>query len=329
MQFSKARFIAFLQHLGLITTSPDSLPHNRTPFRLLLFLLFHGFAFTISAQPMDCEIIEVEFAEKKFFSDADPRCDPRRSMSDTIQIDISQSGFYRTKVLTRYTISGNVQLNESFYILIRHPETGLISYPIDPNLDKSTVDSVDGNGTPIAYKVVEDDNTLTEKKTLRDAGVFLFREGLNIIEIHHYARIVRLFPQFVNKYHKDAFSSQCYEELTPPVMSGHLGGKFNDESIEIDFLLMQQVDCTPYDLALTLTSDKNTVNTEADTLSYDLVVTNPGPNTAFGITLIDTLPPFVSVFEFSEPPILIQDNVLQWQIRFIGDRSRYNDFANN
>ena len=69
-----------------------------------------------------------------------------------------------------------------------------------------------------------------------------------------------------------------------------------------------------YDLALTLAADKDTVDTEADTLNYVLVITNLGPNSAFGITLTDTLPPFVSAFEFSEAPSLIQGDMLHWQI---------------
>ena len=57
-----------------------------------------------------------------------------------------------------------------------------------------------------------------------------------------------------------------------------------------------------YDLALTLTSDKDTVATQGDTLRYDLTVTNLGLGTAFDVVVTDTLPDFVSPFDFSIAP---------------------------
>ena len=53
-----------------------------------------------------------------------------------------------------------------------------------------------------------------------------------------------------------------------------------------------------YDLALTLTSDKDTVATQGDTLRYELTVTNLGLGTAFDVVVKDTLPDFVSPFDF-------------------------------
>ena len=75
-----------------------------------------------------------------------------------------------------------------------------------------------------------------------------------------------------------------------------------------------------YDLALSLNADRKGVNTEADTLSYDLVITNIGPRTAFGITLTDTLPQFISAFKFSEAARPDSRECITMADRFSGSR---------
>ena len=65
-------------------------------------------------------------------------------------------------------------------------------------------------------------------------------------------------------------------------------------------------------LTLSLSFNKDSVKTLVDTLSYDLIITNRGFNTAFDVTLSDTLPQFVSAFVFSRTPVLMDGNVAQW-----------------
>ena len=69
---------------------------------------------------------------------------------------------------------------------------------------------------------------------------------------------------------------------------------------------------------MTLTSDKDTVATQGDTLRYELTVTNLGLGTAFDVVVTDTLPDFVSPFDFSIAPDSVNGQIIQWQVDSLG-----------
>lgn len=284
----------------------------------LLGIIFH-LSPPVLSQPGNCIVLtRVLEPHKRVYSDADPRCDPTRRFVDTVQVNIPQPDFYRLRFLLRYTqeIEG-AQLNETFYVVVRHVPSGKNIYPIDANLSATQIDSLDSNGDPVSLKVVLDDNAVVSPDTLRDAGVFQLDAGLNIIEISHYATISNRFPQFINTYPSNAPSDTCYEALTPPILSGHLGGKYNAESIEFDSLAVQQVNCLNYDLSLALSADRDTVFTTGDAVNYALTVRNLGPGAAFNATVSDTIPEFVTPVAFNQQPTQLGNNIATWQIPFL------------
>ncbi|NIR71943.1 DUF11 domain-containing protein, partial [candidate division KSB1 bacterium] len=70
-----------------------------------------------------------------------------------------------------------------------------------------------------------------------------------------------------------------------------------------------------YDLQLTKTVDKDTVRTE-ETFQYELRIENLGPNTASGLTLIDSLPDFITINRqsFNREPDSDEGNLFIWQL---------------
>jgi len=66
-----------------------------------------------------------------------------------------------------------------------------------------------------------------------------------------------------------------------------------------------------YNLELTKTTDRDTV-AAGDTFNYELTIFNYGPNTAYNITLKDSLPEFIIVSDFNPEPDSVFQNVLFW-----------------
>jgi hypothetical protein len=95
--------------------------------------------------------------------------------------EIRKAGYYRISAEAWFN-SGDDQRNESFYILVRHTN-GTISSPRDGNAG--------------VYMVVEDEAGAPHTST-RDCGTFYLDAGTNTIDLHHYAKIASLYPQFVN-----------------------------------------------------------------------------------------------------------------------------------
>lgn len=96
-------------------------------------------------------------------------------------VEISKAGYYRITAEAWFN-SGDDQKNESFYILVRHTN-GTTSSPRDGNAG--------------VYMVVEDEAGAPHTST-RDCGAFYLDAGTNNIDMHHYAKIASLYPQFVN-----------------------------------------------------------------------------------------------------------------------------------
>ena len=213
-----------------------------TGFFILLFFYSPSIANSQSTNSDTIKIIPS--SQKAVYSDTDPRCNPRRHLVDTIGVHISRAGLYNIKTLVNYSTGPNTttQLNESFYILIQHPASGMTGYPLDPNIDSHAVDSLDVNGRAVAYKIIVDDNTVDTQEVQQQAGLFFLRAGFNIIEINHYAAIANQFPQFVTEYPDSITSDTCYETLPPPIISGRLGGKYAGESIEFSSFFLEWTD---------------------------------------------------------------------------------------
>lgn len=95
--------------------------------------------------------------------------------------EVRKAGYYRISAEAWFN-SGDDQKNESFFILVRHGN-GTISSPRDGNAG--------------VYKVIADEPGPPHTST-RDAGVFYLDAGTNMIDMHHYAKIASLYPQFIN-----------------------------------------------------------------------------------------------------------------------------------
>lgn len=96
------------------------------------------------------------------------------------QTTIQRAGFYRVSAVVWYN-SGDLQKNESFFILL-HDEAGGVIYPQDANA---------GN-----YKVVQDEPGDVHVSE-RDAGTFYLTPGNITISLHHYYSIASQYPQFI------------------------------------------------------------------------------------------------------------------------------------
>jgi hypothetical protein len=95
-------------------------------------------------------------------------------------VEIPRAGRYRV-VAEAWFNSGDDQLNESFYLEIRHND--VVALPEDRNAHNRKV-VVDEPGEPhVASK---------------DAGTFRLSRGSNSIDLYHYAEISHLAPQFLN-----------------------------------------------------------------------------------------------------------------------------------
>ncbi|NOY61243.1 MAG: DUF11 domain-containing protein [Calditrichaeota bacterium] len=117
------------------------------------------------------------------------------------QVAVPQAGHYRLKGYIGYN-SGNEQLNESFYMLVRD-SNGQIYFPLD------------ANAQPDSYKVVPDDSVDEKHRSWRDAGLF-YLPSSNMkytIEFHHYATIWDTIPYFVNEAKVEQGSQRNAESL--------------------------------------------------------------------------------------------------------------------
>ena len=96
-------------------------------------------------------------------------------------VQIQTPGYYRIFSEAWFN-SGNDQKNESFYLLVRL-SNGTVSSPREGNAG--------------VYFVVADEAGPPHTST-RDSGTFYFDAGVNVIEMHHYAKIAGAYPQFLN-----------------------------------------------------------------------------------------------------------------------------------
>ncbi|MFQ6115260.1 MAG: hypothetical protein ACE5NG_14475, partial [bacterium] len=109
------------------------------------------------------------------------RADKGSVDNNAATINVETPGKYQIFAEVWYN-SGDAQLNESYYLLIRD-EFGQEHPPQNPNAG--------------IYKVVPDDPG--EPHTVsQESGIFRLSAGTHVIEVIHYANISDIYPQFLN-----------------------------------------------------------------------------------------------------------------------------------
>ncbi|MDQ7052326.1 MAG: DUF11 domain-containing protein [candidate division KSB1 bacterium] len=188
-------------------------------------------------------------------------------------------------------------------MLVRDAQDRL-SFPRDANV----------RGPDASYKIVEDDSIDGKHIMMRDAGIFYFSEGVNTIELHHYAEIADQFPQFMN----------C-PDLPTGINCRDVNGQLQiagPQSVRITIFVLTLA-CNDLQLTQEAIADSQHVlegRTYPATLtgsSYDYVLRyhNAGPFPALNAVLRDTLPELVGIEAFSPvPPDSQFGRVLFWFI---------------
>lgn len=224
-----------------------------------------------------------------------------REHVDTFEITAPAEGYYRISARVGYN-SGNEQINESFYLLVRNAG-GELQYPVFGNIE-------DGARR---YQIVQDDSVDGNHWAVRSAGLFYFSAGQNTIELHHYADIAQDFDQFVN----------CGPTSIPRncERSGDTVKILGPQSIRISIFFLTLA-CLDLDLTLRADTDSAiTVNgspagavVAGNRFSYTLTYSNFGPSTAREVVLRDTIPGVLQVQDFSpRAPDARESNVLTWR----------------
>ncbi|MCH7678065.1 DUF11 domain-containing protein [candidate division KSB1 bacterium] len=236
-------------------------------------LVFCFLSAAANAQSLPCELLLIEAVNDTFLVETDRkkilvRTDKgeERMVRDAACVNISRPGFYQILTGVENSIG---QLNESFYLTIRH-EDGSVSGAKNPNAG--------------LYKVVRDLDTVkgppgTKIDTTRDAGLFYLLHGNNTIVLNHYYLIQNEYPDFLNPLN---------EGIKPA----------NVESVHLFKLEFIFIEARSHDLLLSKSASVDTVE-PGEQFSYTLKIENLGPNTSRNITLTDTIPEFLVVDESS------------------------------
>ncbi len=211
---------------------------------------------------------------------------PNRDSAAVLCVNINNPGLYRIKATVEYSF-GTEQNNESFFMHVTNSSTDKVIDPCNPNLGPHRV---------IVPDPTQADTTILE----RDAGVFPFTRGANIISFVHYYRIHDRKPeygQFVN-------------------------GRFDTtktESVKLLKLVLEPLSDCPtktsnnYDLRLTKSVSQAVVSSGQE-FSYSMEIANLGPNRALSINLTDVLPDSIFPKDFKRnPPIDANARPLEWQ----------------
>jgi len=236
-------------------------------------LVFCFLSAAANAQSLPCELLLIEAVNDTFLVETDRkkilvRTDKgeERMVRDAACVNISRPGFYQILTGVENSIG---QLNESFYLTIRH-EDGSVSGAKNPNAG--------------LYKVVRDLDAVkgppgTKIDTTRDAGLFYLLHGNNTIVLNHYYLIQNEYPDFLNPLN---------EGIKPA----------NVESVHLFKLEFIFIEARSHDLLLSKSASVDTVE-PGEQFSYTLKIENLGPNTSRNITLTDTIPEFLVVDESS------------------------------
>ncbi len=226
--------------------------------------------------------------------------EPADRRSNNFAVTIQRAGYYEISTLVGYN-SGNNQLNESFYLLVRSPD-GTLRYPRNANLQAGDA----------AYFVVEDDSLPGSHLNLRTAGIFYFEKGENTIELHHYAEIAADYPEFINC--PDILTGvNCRDENGRTVIAG-------PQSVGIT-VFVATFACTDLELSYRAASDTTLeidgravpATTAGGVFDLQLRWENHGPFPAYDVVLQDTLPGFLAPDFAAAPPDSADGAVHVWR----------------
>ena len=207
---------------------------------------------------------------------------PNRDSAAVLCININTPGLYRIKTTIEYSL-GTEQNNESFFMHVTNSSNKVID-PCNPNLGP--------------HRVIVPDPTQANKTIIeRDAGVFPFTQGINIISFVHYYRIHDRKPEY-GKF---------------------VNGKFDTtkiESVKLLKLILEPLPTCPtrtYDLRLTKSVSPAVVSPGQE-FNYSMQIANLGPDKALNINLTDLLPDSIFPKSFTmNPPVDLTARPLEWR----------------
>ena len=262
-------------------------PHLKPLFLVIAGIIFLGHVPKVNAQttPPDSPIDLGGFYW--IVRDEGPE---RMEVDLPVKVQVPAPGRYRLKGWILYN-SGNKQLNESFYMLIRDAN-GQVFYPLDSNTP------------PAQYKVVPDDSVDGKHRVWRDAGLFYLPKA-NVdytVEFHHYAAIWDEYPYFLFEQHYEG--KRNAESLNvnwigldyEPVVNGAV-------ALDVVGAQKQEVGGTSRDVVL-----------PGESYTYDITVKNMQQDVLRGGRLVSHLPDSVDVANFSLTPDQIAGAALTWNL---------------
>ncbi|MBD3376928.1 hypothetical protein GF406_18015 [candidate division KSB1 bacterium] len=246
---------------------------------LCLFLLFFGGLGFAQVQ----EIYDYELTPAVVGVRADNG--PKRMYAEVITIDIFHEGYYQIIPKILYN-SGDEQKNESFYLTVRD-QFDTVHTPVDSNAGP--------------YKVIEDDPG-PPHTAWRLGGRFYLYPGPNTIEMHHYAKIMDEYPQFMNGPIGGPESIRLVDSLrviAEPLVDGSV-----------------QVRSTPPRYRRVDGEQRGLVYPD-EAVPYRITVTNMSHNLLRYASLKNKFPDIVTPGNFSVKPDSVIDSMGYWQLPII------------
>lgn len=206
------------------------------------------------------------------------------------QVQVALPGHYRLLGNILYN-SGNQQLNESFFMLIRD-ESGQVIYPLDSNT------------APAPYKVVKDDSVDGKHRVWRDAGLFYLPSSSEkyTIEFHHYAEIWDDLPYFLNEQHYEG--ERNAESLNVDAI------QLNYEPVVNGAVTLQAIGARSENLGdhalVTVSPDEN--------FSYDITIRNLEQDLLHQGQLVAYVPDSVNIADLSLLPSKVEGRIITWNL---------------
>ncbi len=160
-------------------------PTIATLYFLLIILCFDLTAQDVCENPveeMNRFVPQQEYSPAVVIRIDQPTKFPNRDSAAVLCVNINNPGFYRIKTTVEYSL-GMDQNNESFFMHVTNSSSNKVIDPCNPNLGPHRV---------IVPDLAEANKTIIE----REAGVFQFTQGTNIISFVHYYRIFNRKPEY-------------------------------------------------------------------------------------------------------------------------------------
>lgn len=251
-------------------------------FGLLVFSLMLSSTSVVFSQAEDCHPIITESVGDSNSISVDPktviiRCDHDFFPRDVFCVQIISPGYYNIYSGAIYSAD---QGNESFYLQLRLP-------------DGSYAEQLDANAGP--YRIIADTSYLPFSAS-RYSGKFYLTQGNYTLKLNHYYLIQNEFPGFLN----------------PPErpMTGD-----DPESVHFNNFIFEYSGDAPkqYDLSISKFADKDSAKVEENIL-YRLQAENLGSDLATDVVLMDVLPEFAEIYDYSIKPDSTADRVVLWKI---------------